>query len=245
MGEIVDLTPFLARNGPAAPKRAQPRDRPRRRAIAVAGSILVHVAVAIVLMLPTTPPFLVTGLAQRAGEGGGGAINVTLVRAPGLSVNRAAPQPPKLDTRNPTLGPPQPTPVARMNPPAVRTPPSSPSAASLGGQPKTSPSANPGDAAQTVIGLDFRRRVLDQIERNKRYPRVMGADRPRGVVRVLFTLSRSGTVLGAWVQVSSGSEAVATLLRSQPLPNIPPELPDRMNLTFDMDYSPGLGASAD
>jgi protein TonB len=62
-------------------------------------------------------------------------------------------------------------------------------------------------------------------------------------VRILFTLARNGTVLDVFIQASSGSaaldqEAVATLLRGQPLPPIPAGLPDPMDFSFDIEFSP-------
>lgn len=90
---------------------------------------------------------------------------------------------------------------------------------------------------------DYGRELLGYIERNKHYPDAGGDERPAGVVRVLFTVTRNGSVSGVWIRVSSGSvlldrEAVATLLRSQPLPPIPSNLPDTLNFSFDLEFSP-------
>jgi protein TonB len=90
---------------------------------------------------------------------------------------------------------------------------------------------------------DYGRELLSYIERNKRYPDVGTGGHPSGVVRVLFTVTRGGSVSGVWIQVSSGSvvldrEAVATLLRSQPLPPIPANLPNTLNFSFDLEFSP-------
>lgn len=90
---------------------------------------------------------------------------------------------------------------------------------------------------------DYGRRLLEHIEQNKRYPTSGVADRPSGTVRVLFTVTRNGSVSGVWVQAGSGSpildrEAVATLLRAQPLPPIPADLPDPLNFSFDIEFSP-------
>ena len=52
---------------------------------------------------------------------------------------------------------------------------------------------------------------------------------------VLFTISRDGLVLGAWVKQSSGSAsldkaAIAAIMKTQPLPSIPSQLPDPLNV---------------
>ncbi len=99
------------------------------------------------------------------------------------------------------------------------------------------------DATSGAAGSDYGRKLLRHIEENKRYPTNGVAERPSGVVRVLFTVTRNGAVSGVWVQSGSGSpaldhEAVATLLRAQPLPPIPADLPAPLNFSFDMEFSP-------
>ena len=54
-------------------------------------------------------------------------------------------------------------------------------------------------------------------------------------------MDRNGIVLGIWIKQSSGypvldKEAVATVLRAQPLPAIPAELPDPLNITLPMVF---------
>jgi protein TonB len=103
----------------------------------------------------------------------------------------------------------------------------------------TAPSPAVADGAVS----DYSRVLLEHIEHYKRYPQMAGSERPNGIVRVLFKLARNGSVLGVWVEGSSGSmvldrEAVATLLRGQPLPPIPAGLPDPMDFSLDIDFSP-------
>jgi protein TonB len=56
-------------------------------------------------------------------------------------------------------------------------------------------------------------------------------------------MSRDGTLLGVWVKTSSGQamldkEAIDTIRRAQPLPSIPPELPDRLNIHVQLVFDP-------
>jgi periplasmic protein TonB len=56
-------------------------------------------------------------------------------------------------------------------------------------------------------------------------------------------MRRDGAVLDAWVQVSSGQsridrEAVDIIRRSQPLPPIPTELPERLSILLPISVDP-------
>jgi len=82
--------------------------------------------------------------------------------------------------------------------------------------------------------------VVAQIERHKRYPEEARGD--RGVVQVTFGVDRSGGVHHARVVAGSGSntldrDAIAWLVRSQPLPP-PPEMGGGMiSITVPLRYN--------
>lgn len=158
-------------------------------------------------------------------------------------VETAAPQPvPKLAVQprlqaaaladvEPLPAPP-PTPrqeVAAETPPATETtaPPSRPAP----------PAASASAAAQT-----WQSRLLAHLERRKRYPAEARARRLQGVAQVRFTMDRSGRVLSAALERSSGHaaldrEALALLQRAQPLPPPPPETTgDRLTLTVPVEF---------
>ena len=57
----------------------------------------------------------------------------------------------------------------------------------------------------------------------------------------VFSISRDGKVLGAWVKTSSGQAvldraAIETIRRAQPLPAIPPALPDPFKIELALGF---------
>jgi protein TonB len=86
--------------------------------------------------------------------------------------------------------------------------------------------------ASSALGLDspkWRSDLIATLDKYQEYPREAAAEGVSGRVVVRFTLSRSGCVLDADVEKSSGSttldEAALSLLdRSQPFPSPPDEV---------------------
>jgi protein TonB len=102
----------------------------------------------------------------------------------------------------------------------------------------SAPSAVSGPASSAAIR--FQQALLRHVARYQHYPRA--AHHLQGKVDAQFSMSRDGTLLGVWVETSSGQaildqEAIETIRRAQPLPPIPPELPaplkDHIVLQFD------------
>jgi periplasmic protein TonB len=90
----------------------------------------------------------------------------------------------------------------------------------------------------------FQQLLLSHIARYQRYPGGAQAQRLSGNVHVQFVLTRDGRLDGAWVRSSSGyavldREAIATILRAQPLPKIPSELPERLSVSLQLAFGPG------
>ncbi len=88
---------------------------------------------------------------------------------------------------------------------------------------------------------DFQRALLAHIESYRRYPDQTKGLRPQGTVQIVFAMDRQGKVLGIWIDRSSGSdaldrEAIATVLRAQPLPAIPPDLPEPLNIVLPVVF---------
>lgn len=89
----------------------------------------------------------------------------------------------------------------------------------------------------TSTASDFQRQLLTHIEAYRQYPVAARRDQSTGEVEVIFTMNRNGIILGIWIRRSSGypildKAAVATVLRAQPLPRIPADLPDPINITL-------------
>ncbi|MHC4043477.1 energy transducer TonB [Bradyrhizobium sp. 23AC] len=96
-----------------------------------------------------------------------------------------------------------------------------------------------GPASSAAI--KFQQSLLRHVSRYQRYPNAARAMHLEGTVVTQFAMARDGTLLGVWVRTSSGQllldkEAIETIRRAQPLPPIPPELPDRLNIHLELEF---------
>ena len=96
-------------------------------------------------------------------------------------------------------------------------------------QPAPSAAApSPGRAPSIAhVQASWQKRLIDHLNRHKRYPDAARSRRAQGIVVVAFRLDSSGRIVTAHVTKSSGSqalddEALAVLKRASPLP-APPE----------------------
>lgn len=83
--------------------------------------------------------------------------------------------------------------------------------------------------------------ILAHLERFRRYPARARATRQQGAVYVRFTMNRAGIVLSSAIVQKSGSfdldqAALGTLKRAQPLPAIPADRPDVVELTIPVEF---------
>ncbi|WP_336963790.1 energy transducer TonB [Sphingobium aquiterrae] len=83
--------------------------------------------------------------------------------------------------------------------------------------------------------------LLAHLERFRRYPARARAARQQGVATIRFTMNRAGMVLSSAVVRSSGvsaldTAALDTLKRAQPLPEIPADRPDTVELTIPVEF---------
>lgn len=90
---------------------------------------------------------------------------------------------------------------------------------------------------------DFRDILLRHIANFRHYPSAALAPRLSGTAHIAFTINRTGGLLAAWLQTSSGSdildaEALETIHRSQPFPPIPSDLPDPLTATLPVSFVP-------
>lgn len=126
--------------------------------------------------------------------------------------------------------------------------------ATAGGAVPGAPASMPAPLPQAAIDAElsaYRRALNALIARNSRYSAAAKRQRLRGVTQLAFRLDRSGAVLDAWIQQSSGSQllddgAFEALDRARPLPPIPSGLPSTMELVVEIDLAlipqPGSGA---
>lgn len=106
--------------------------------------------------------------------------------------------------------------------------------------PKSIP-APPARQASNNISATWEAQLLAHLEKYRRYPAAARARREQGVVHVRFRINREGRLLSTEVLRSSGSTvldraALDTLRRAQPLPAIPPEKPDSLELTVPVEF---------
>jgi periplasmic protein TonB len=105
----------------------------------------------------------------------------------------------------------------------------------------TAPAA---DRLSNASEANWESALLAHLERFRRYPARARAARQQGTVYVRFRMNRAGIVLEAKVVRGGGSfaldqSALDTLARAQPLPAIPPDRPDVVELTVPVEFHLG------
>lgn len=99
----------------------------------------------------------------------------------------------------------------------------------------------PADRPSSQTEATWEAHLLAHLERYRRYPMASRARREQGVVYVRFRMNRRGAVLASQILRSSGSAtldraALDTLRRAQPLPSIPADRPDELELTMPVEF---------
>jgi periplasmic protein TonB len=99
------------------------------------------------------------------------------------------------------------------------------------------------DAVPNAAMLQFRDALLRHIAKFQRYPRAAERRHLQGTVHALFSVGRDGKLLGAWIKTSSGQAvldqaAIDTIRRAQPMPPIPPALPDSVKVEVALGFDP-------
>jgi protein TonB len=103
----------------------------------------------------------------------------------------------------------------------------------------TAPTVN---RLSSQVRPDWESLILAHLERFRRYPARARAARQQGTAHIHFAMNRVGTVLSSAIVRKSGSfdldqAALDTLRRAQPLPNIPADRPDVVELTIPVTFS--------
>lgn len=108
----------------------------------------------------------------------------------------------------------------------------------------TAPKSVAAPAAASVSNdakQNWEARLLAHLEHYRRFPSRARAARQQGTVQIRFRMNRAGSVLTASIQRSSGftsldQAALDTLKRAQPLPAIPQDMPDEVELTIPVEF---------
>ena len=101
--------------------------------------------------------------------------------------------------------------------------------------------APPSNRTSSNIDATWQALLLAHLEKYRRYPARARAARQQGVANVTFRVNREGMVLSATIQHGSGfytldQAALDTLQRAQPLPAIPDDRPDIVELTLPFEF---------
>jgi protein TonB len=109
--------------------------------------------------------------------------------------------------------------------------------------PSIKPTPSQLETAPNSTAIKFQQALLRHVARYQHYPNGARLGRLRGSVETLFSMRRDGTLVGVWVKVGSGqavldNAAMDTIRRAQPLPSIPSELPDRLNIQVTLVFDP-------
>jgi len=124
----------------------------------------------------------------------------------------------------------------------VSAPPNAPAPAESVRASREAPVPKPLATLRNSAATNFQRTLLRHIEHYQNYPSAARRLRLQGTVVVLFSMRRDGAVLDVRIKTSSGAtildeEAGATIRRAQPLPPIPPELPERLNIIVPVAFN--------
>ncbi|WP_269769769.1 energy transducer TonB [Flavisphingomonas formosensis] len=106
--------------------------------------------------------------------------------------------------------------------------------------PKAIP-APPAPLAQSDAPDSWEGRVLARLEKFRRYPGAARSTRQQGVVYIRSHINRDGRVLTSSLVRSSGypaldRAALETLRRADPLPRIPADRPDEVELAVPIEF---------
>lgn len=130
-------------------------------------------------------------------------------------------------------------PVAPPQPAAIRV-----AAASASAPVMEAVAGSPESPAARAEGLppDYLALLMNHLGKAKRYPMAARRLRQQGVVHVRFTMSRAGRVVAASLEKESrfealNAEAIELLYRAMPLPRLPDDLPDLIELVIPVEFS--------
>jgi periplasmic protein TonB len=197
------------------------------RSLALVSLLVPLLLVAGVLWLHHLP----VGTAQRLGDN---VVEVHLIGPQENNSPQEAPQPVRASLKQemePLVDDPDrsiPDRAAELAPPVPQTTPQRAAAAPM----------SSFDAPRLAIDHEasvFQQALLSHIARYRHYPERARRDRARGTVRIVFSMLRDGSVTDVRIVSSSGFDAldaaaVETIRNAAPMPRIPAELPEQLNI---------------
>ena len=109
--------------------------------------------------------------------------------------------------------------------------------------PRLRPTSSPFGAPPSATSIRFQQALFRHVAGFQRYPNAAKRERLHGAVDALFSMRRDGTLIGAWVKAGSGeavldNAAIDAIRRAQPLPAIPSELPEPLNVQITLVFDP-------
>lgn len=213
------------------------------RALAIVATVIVHALIAAGLLIswsvtrPVSPGenlsvFSIPAAAPQAED--------TPAQEPPPLPKAAPVEAPAIETPPAIAAAPvTPAPIPRIAAPPARIapPPVAPPAPRRDPAPAPAPSPPPAGP----VDPSWEGKVLKHIDRHKRYPRMIGSRRPVGTAIVLFRMNRQGAILSARIERTSGNAqldkaAIETVRRSAPLPAIPSDRPDPLQLSVPVEF---------
>lgn len=101
--------------------------------------------------------------------------------------------------------------------------------------------APPANRAAINVAANWQAIVMAHLEKHRRYPAAARARGQQGVAQVAFRMNRRGQVLTVRISRTSGSAtldraAIDTVKRAQPLPAIPDDMPDELDLAVEVEF---------
>lgn len=156
---------------------------------------------------------------------------------PKKKVEEAKPEKPKEKPKTEKVQKPKPKPKPDPEPAVTQTPTPQPTqqqaAVAAPVQPSAAPAApSAADIARRAAAeANWEGILLTHLERHKKYPRSARRQHAEGTAMLRFRMDRSGQVLSYAIARSAGyeildEEVLAMIERAQPLPALPPEVPD-------------------
>jgi periplasmic protein TonB len=103
--------------------------------------------------------------------------------------------------------------------------------------------AKPVKAAAPNVEASWVTNVVQQLQRQRRYPAAARSRKEEGTVVLSFSVDRSGHVLSRTIAQSSGhteldEEVMALVMRAEPLPSFPASMPQqKVDLTLPMRFT--------
>jgi periplasmic protein TonB len=207
--------------------------------IALIGAASLHIAVGLALLSAAASGVPQPGKAD-AGSRKTIAVNIVPLDQPG-SLDSKAQAP---DGHQGGEGEKQPLHRERRGGSAPAMPPLTAATGTANGAAPAGAAAPSSADLPSAEALAYRTRLQSHLARYRIYPPAAQGAGQQGIVMLHFVVGRDGRVIDIWVEASSGTslidnEAVAAVMRAQPLPAFPGGWPDRLSVSLPVTFRLG------